>query len=203
MADAAFRVRIHGREGHGATTAAHLLAAAARREGRQAQAVRCFARERDGGPVTAFCCIGAERSSAFYVEADALVIENAVLLRLPHVLHGLAAEGFLVVNARSSEHLGLGELALRLPPGHIVTVPATDLARAHRGRPNAALVGALAAVTGAVSLPALTAAIEERFPGETGGGNVATATRAYQDLQQLWPGSTGRRAPDRARHGAP
>ena len=182
MADGAFRVRIHGREGHGATTAANLLAAAARRQGRPAQAVRSFARERDGGPVTAFCCIGAERSTAPYVEVDALVVENAVLLRLPHVLQGLAAQGFLVVNARSSEHLGLGELALRLPPGHIVTVPATDLARAHRGRPNAALVGALAAVTGAVDLPSLTAAIEERFPGEAGRGNLATATHAYHDL---------------------
>jgi pyruvate ferredoxin oxidoreductase gamma subunit len=60
-------------------------------------------------------------------------------------------------------------------------VAATELAREHLGRPlpNAALLGGLAGLTGAVAIESLAAAIRERFPGAVGDRNAAAATAAY------------------------
>ena len=52
-----FAVRIHGRGGQGAATAAELLSVAAFDEGRHAQALPTFGSERTGAPVVSFCRI--------------------------------------------------------------------------------------------------------------------------------------------------
>ena len=79
------------------------------------------------------------------------------------------------------EELGLGDLVERLTTEHVVAVPATEIAREHLGRPlpNAALLGAFAALTGELSLRAVTDAIRERFPGPVGVGNASAAEAAY------------------------
>jgi pyruvate ferredoxin oxidoreductase gamma subunit len=50
-----FQVRFHGRGGQGVVTAAELLAPAAFREDRYAQAFPSFGSERMGAPVMSFC----------------------------------------------------------------------------------------------------------------------------------------------------
>jgi pyruvate ferredoxin oxidoreductase gamma subunit len=52
-----FQVRFHGRGGQGVVTAAELLAEAAFREARHAQALPSFGSERMGAPVMSFCRI--------------------------------------------------------------------------------------------------------------------------------------------------
>ena len=52
-----FEIRIHGRGGQGAVTAAELLSVAAFDEGRHAQAFPTFGSERTGAPVVSFCRI--------------------------------------------------------------------------------------------------------------------------------------------------
>jgi Pyruvate ferredoxin/flavodoxin oxidoreductase len=52
-----FQVRFHGRGGQGVVTAAGLLASAAFREDRHAQAFPSFGSERMGAPVISFCRI--------------------------------------------------------------------------------------------------------------------------------------------------
>ncbi len=61
------------------------------------------------------------------------------------------------------------------------TVPATDLSRQRLGRPlpNTALLGALAGLTGAVSLEALQDAMRERFAGTSGELNATLAADGY------------------------
>jgi pyruvate ferredoxin oxidoreductase gamma subunit len=85
-------------------------------------------------------------------------------------------------SSRPLGELGLVELAARLPVGHAVTLPATELAMAHVGRavPNAALLGALAGVTGVVSLQAVQHAFAERFPAAVAEANAAAAAEAYR-----------------------
>jgi pyruvate ferredoxin oxidoreductase gamma subunit len=60
-------------------------------------------------------------------------------------------------------------------------VPATEIAREELGRPlpNAALLGAFAALTGQVTLASVSGAIRARFPGEVGAGNVRAACVAH------------------------
>jgi pyruvate ferredoxin oxidoreductase gamma subunit len=179
-----FQVRIHGRGGQGVVTAAELLSVATFLEGREAMAFPTFGSERTGAPVVAFCRIDDRpiRVREPIVEPDAVIVQDPTLLHQVDVFGGLGDEGFLLVNtSRSFEELGLGEYVRRFAPRRCLTVPATEIAREELGRPlpNAALLGAFAALTGEVSLESVSAAIRERFPGRTGEQNVAAAERAH------------------------
>ena len=159
-----FAVRIHGRGGQGAVTAAELLAAAAFDEGRHAQAFPTFGSERTGAPVVSFCRIDDRpiRLHEPITDPDALIVQDPTLLHQVNLFAGLKSRGFLVINTSRSPHeLGLEEVVDRLSRGHAVAVPATDIARAELGRPlpNAALLGGFAALTRQVTLPAITKAI--------------------------------------------
>jgi pyruvate ferredoxin oxidoreductase alpha subunit len=68
----------------------------------------------------------------------------------------------------------------------------------HLGRPvpNAALLGAFAALSGLVSIESVQAAIGERFPAAVAEGNIAAARAAYQvaKLAVPWTGAARRTA---------
>jgi len=72
----------------------------------------------------------------------------------------------------------------KLPSGRARLVPASELALKYVGRPvpNAALLGAFAALTGLVHLHSVAAAIRQAFPGKIGDANVAAATAAYEAI---------------------
>ncbi|MEU6541273.1 2-oxoacid:acceptor oxidoreductase family protein [Streptomyces sp. NPDC047000] len=180
-----FQVRIHGRGGQGAVTAAELLSLAAFREGRHAQAFPSFGSERTGAPVTAFCRTDDApiRAHEPVTRPDALVIQDATLLHQVNVFEGLRPGGTVLINSpRRSEELGLASLTGTVPGAVVLTVPATAIAVRHVGRPvpSAVLLGGLAALTGCVRIGSLTAAIEERFPGALGAANAAAAREAFE-----------------------
>jgi pyruvate ferredoxin oxidoreductase gamma subunit len=179
-----FEVRIHGRGGQGAVTAAEMLSVAAFDEGWHAQAFPTFGSERTGAPVVAFCRLDELpiRIHEPILEPDALIIQDPTLLHQVKVFEGAHPDAFVVVNtSHSLEELGIGELVEWLRPDRVVAVPATAIARERIGRalPNTALLGAFAALTGLVSLDALAGAIRKRFPGPAGEGNVLAAQDAY------------------------
>jgi pyruvate ferredoxin oxidoreductase gamma subunit len=186
-----FQIRIHGRGGQGVVTAAEMLSIAAFQEGKYAQAFPSFGSERMGAPVVAFCRIHDReiRSREPIMRPDALIIQNPTLLHSVDLFAGLASEGYILLNSGRGdpswspfESLGIGELVDRFPPGHVRSVPATELALAHVGRPipNAALLGGFAALTGAVALESIKQAIHEKFPGPIGEKNIAAAIAAYE-----------------------
>jgi pyruvate ferredoxin oxidoreductase gamma subunit len=179
-----FQIRVHGRGGQGVVTAAELLSVAAFSEGRHAQAFPSFGSERTGAPVVAFCRVDDSpiRLREPIVDPDAVIIQDPSLLPQVDVLAGLKPTGYLLVNSsRSWAELGLDAVVAGLPAGHAVAVPATALARTHVGRPvpNAALLGAFAALTGLMSLAAVRAAISSRFPPDVAAGNGAAAGAAF------------------------
>jgi len=183
-----FAVRIHGRGGQGAVTAAEVLSVAAFDEGRHAQAFPTFGSERTGAPVVSFCRIDDRpiRLREPITDPDALIIQDATLLHQVNLFAGLKPDGFLLVNtSRTLEELGLEDLLRRLLPEHVVAVPATEIAREHLGRPlpNAALLGGFAALTGQVSLRAVCDAIRDRFPDEVGAGNARAAEVAHEHVR--------------------
>jgi len=179
-----FEIRIHGRGGQGVVTAAELLAAAAFAEGRHAQAFPSFGSERTGAPVVSFCRISDEpiRTREPVMHPDALIIQDPTLLHQVDVFEGIAAGAIVLMNsARSLAELGLTDITDRLGPTTAMTVPATELAQRHLGRPvpNAALLGGFAAVSGMVSLDSVVAAIRERFSDAVADGNAAAAREAF------------------------
>jgi pyruvate ferredoxin oxidoreductase gamma subunit len=179
-----FEVRFHGRGGQGVVTAAELLSVAAFSQGRRALAFPSFGSERTGAPVVSYCRIDdrAIRSHDPVTEPQAVVVQDPTLLRLPGVLDGLTEDGYLLVNSSgTAETLGLRTLAPQLEPRRIVTVPATDLARSVLGRPlpNTTLLGALAGLTGVVTLESLQEAIRERFAATAGDLNATLAADGF------------------------
>jgi pyruvate ferredoxin oxidoreductase gamma subunit len=179
-----FEVRIHGRGGQGVVTAAELLSIAAFLEGKHSQAFPTFGSERMGAPVTAFCRISdkAIRSREPVAQPDALIIQDSTLLHHVPVFDGLPASGYVLINStRSFDELGLEDLRERLVPDRCFTVPATQLALERVGRPlpNAALLGAFAAMTNQVAINFIERAIKERFRGRIGDANAAAALAAY------------------------
>jgi pyruvate ferredoxin oxidoreductase gamma subunit len=154
--------------------------------GKHAQAFPSFGSERTGAPVVSFCRIDDEpiRVREPIAEPDALIVQDPTLLHQVALFEGLQPDGYVLINSsRSFEELGLGELELA---GRRMTVPATDLARTHLGRPlpNAVLLGAFAAVTGVVTIDAVESAIREKFSGAAADGNVAAAQAAYELLKE-------------------
>jgi pyruvate ferredoxin oxidoreductase gamma subunit len=178
-------VRFHGRGGQGVVTSAELLSVAAFLDDRHAQAFPSFGSERTGAPVVAFCRVtdAPIRSHEPVARPDAVVVQDPTLLQMIDVFDGLAPSGYALVNSsRSAAELGLAGLSARLPAGHLRTVPATELAREHLGRPmpGAPLLGALAALTGVVSPASLEIAIGQRFAGSVARGNAAAARAAHR-----------------------
>jgi pyruvate ferredoxin oxidoreductase gamma subunit len=187
LTQAMFEIRIHGRGGQGVVTAAELLSVAAFTDGRHAQAFPSFGSERTGAPVIAFCRIDERpiRAHDPIAEPDGLIIVDPTLLHQVDVFGGLKADGYVLLNtSRTLAELRLTDLLDRLRRERVRTVPATELAREHLGRPlpNAALLGGFAALTGCVSIDSVTRAIRERFGGKVGEGNAAAAERAHELL---------------------
>jgi len=170
-----FEVRFHGRGGQGVVTAAELLSVAAFGQGAHAQATPSFGSERTGAPVVAYCRIDDRpiRSHDPITTPDALVVQDPTMLPVPGVLTGVADGGLVLVNSSRDPH----ELGLTGDGYRAFTIPATDLARERLGRPlpNTALLGALAGLTGVVTVEALGEAMRQRFRGEAGELNAALA----------------------------
>jgi pyruvate ferredoxin oxidoreductase gamma subunit len=183
-----FQIRLHGRGGQGVVTAAELLSVAGFLDGKVAQAFPSFGSERMGAPVVAYCRLAQRpiRVREPVTEPDAVIVVDATLLHQVQVFAGLDRHGYVLVNSeRTPAELGLAELAKRVPPEQVVTVPATELARQHLGRPlpNVALLGAFAALTGQVSLRSIERAVRERFPTAVGAANVRTARVAFDAVR--------------------
>jgi pyruvate ferredoxin oxidoreductase gamma subunit len=179
-----FQVRIHGRGGQGVVTAAEMLSVAAFVEGRFAQAFPSFGSERTGAPVVSFCRIDHReiRVREPIAEPDALIIQDPTLLHQVDVFSGLRPDGYVLVNTeRTFDELGLTEFLSAFRRERILTVPASEFARVHVGRPlpNAALLGGFAAISALITPASVEAAIRQTFTGAVADGNVAAADQAH------------------------
>jgi len=184
-----FQVRIHGRGGQGVVTGAEMLSIAAFLGGRHAQAFPSFGSERTGAPVVAFCRLDDKeiRLREPIMQPDALIIQDATLLHQVDVFSGLKKDGYILINTtRTFEELGLGDFSRDFKPERLLTVPASELARKHVGRPvpNVPLLGAFAALGGLISLDAVQAAIQQKFSGAVAQGNIDAAREAYDIVME-------------------
>ncbi|MBF0248194.1 MAG: 2-oxoacid:acceptor oxidoreductase family protein [Alphaproteobacteria bacterium] len=183
-----FQVRIHGRGGQGVVTAAELLSVAAFIDGMHAQAFPSFGSERMGAPVVSFCRIDDKeiRLREPIGEPDALIIQDTTLFHSVDVFQGLRPDGLVLVNStRTLAELGIEKVAGGLPPGHVRTVGASELAIKHFKRPvpNAALMGAFAALSGKLKMDSVAQAILSKFKGPIGDANVAAAREAFDAIK--------------------
>ncbi|MCD6461414.1 MAG: 2-oxoacid:acceptor oxidoreductase family protein [Thermoplasmata archaeon] len=161
-------IRFHGRGGQGAVVASRLLAVAAAGEGKDVQSFPFFGVERRGAPVTAFTKIDSGRiyvKSMIY-EPDYVVVMDPSLLTAVDVTSGLKEDGVLLVNSGRSPEEMKEEVGIE----RVAVVNATEIAIRNRlgsrENPivNTAILGALARVSGVVSLDSVKRAIDESAP---------------------------------------
>ena len=162
-----WEIRFWGRGGQGAVVAAELLAQAAFLDGKVPQSFPFFGVERRAAPVTAYARIsdapiGVRTSIA---EPGVVVVLERGLLRAVPATDGLRPGGWLLVNAPP------GWSGLVAPPGaRVATIDANRIAVEHHlgstTMPivNTSVLGALARVTGVVTLGSLDRVIGEFVP---------------------------------------
>lgn len=182
------QIRIHGRGGQGVVTAAEMLSIAAFAQGRHAQAFPSFGSERTGAPVIAYCRIADQpiRLREPIVAPDVLIVQDPTLLHQVDVFQGLKPDGFVLINSKKTFHeLGLADIEARFRHERLTTVPATEMALKHLGRPlpNAVLLGGFAALSGLITLDAVAHAIRDKFAGRVAEGNIAAAAEAFAYIQ--------------------
>ncbi|MBD3689647.1 2-oxoacid:acceptor oxidoreductase family protein [Nanchangia anserum] len=183
-------VRIHGRGGQGVVTASDLIAYAAFTDGHHAQAFPSFGSERTGAPVVSYCRITDTeiRTREPVLTPDLVVVQDPTLLPIMDVFSGLAADGYALVNsAKTPTELGIDDVIEAHKPGHIITLPATELAKTYLGRPlpNAVMLGGAAALTGLVRLESVEKAIRQKFAGVIGERNVEAASAAFDYVNDM------------------
>jgi pyruvate ferredoxin oxidoreductase gamma subunit len=183
-------IRMHGRGGQGIVTLAELTALAAFDCGHEAQAIPSFGSERMGAPVLACCRIGDRPISSRepVTRPDVVVVCDPTLLHSVQVFEGLSPAGWALLNSsRSPSELGLTDLLRRLPAGHLLTLPASELARRIAGstRANSALFGGLAALTGLFSMAAVDRALHRRFEERVADGQLPIAQGGFDEVSRM------------------
>jgi pyruvate ferredoxin oxidoreductase gamma subunit len=176
-------IRWHGRGGQGAVTSAELVALAAIREGKYAQAMPSFGPERRGAPVLAFNRVNIAnpiRARAPVSEPDVVVVLDPGLLYITDVTLGLKRDGALVINSPKKMDDLKSEFS---GPWNLAVVNGTAIASDILGVPivNTAMIGALVKVTEVIKLASLEEPIKERF-GVRAKNNVTACQKAYDDV---------------------
>lgn len=179
-------VRWHGRGGQGAWTASELLARAAIAEGKYIQSFPEFGPERMGAPVTAFTRISAEpiRLHCAVYSPDVVAVLDPTLLKAVNVADGLSEEGGSIIVNSKEEPDEIRKL-LGTDKGRIWTVHASEISLKILGMSitNTAMLGAVARVTGIVSLETVEKMIQGRFKPEVAEKNFAVVKEAYQEAK--------------------
>ncbi len=157
-------VRLHGRGGQGAVTAAELVAQAVIASDDYAQAFPNFGPERRGAPVTAFLRIS---DTPIYLRErievpDIVIVLDNTLLGMVDVTEGLKPGGTVIINATEAKETILQKFAERF---RVVVVDADTIAMETLGVPitNTAIIGALVKATETLSLESLAKPLEKRF----------------------------------------
>jgi 2-oxoacid:acceptor oxidoreductase gamma subunit (pyruvate/2-ketoisovalerate family) len=174
-----YKIRIHGRGGQGAKKAAKIIGLAAFAVGKQVQDFALYGAERRGAPVMSFIRIDDKPilERGYVNDPDVVIVLDKTLLELVKVGDGLDENGLLIVN---SEHEPVIDT-----PAKVKYIDATGIALETIGKPifNTAMLGALAKLTGIITLECLYKAIEEEFshlPDSIIEANKAAVRKCYE-----------------------
>ncbi len=169
-------IRIHGRGGQGAVTAASLLAMGAGYDDKYSQGFPAFGVERRGAPIKAFTRISDKpitiRSQVY--NPDYVMIMDPTLCDLPEITEGIKPGTVIIINSKP------GQARFK---NKTYYYDATTLALKVLGRNivNTAILGVFAKVTKIVTLEGILKAIEREFPEKLAEKNKELITNAYKE----------------------
>jgi len=180
-----YEVIWHGRGGQGVVLAAQILAEAAYIHGFcGVTATPTFGPERRGAPVIASTRISATpiRTFSAIAKADIALCLDETLLQDADILRRIKPLGMIIINTACDAG------AFSLPPSMtIALVDAAGIAHRHHllreGAPvvNTLLLGALARVSGLVTVDDLAAALTKKLSAAQFSRNLTALTAAYEE----------------------
>ncbi|MEM2110952.1 MAG: pyruvate ferredoxin oxidoreductase subunit gamma [Candidatus Bathyarchaeia archaeon] len=177
-------IRFHGRGGQGVVTAAEVLAKAAVQEGKWATSFPAFGPERRGAPVMAFTRVSRDqiRIKCQIYNPDIVVVIDPTVWKYVNVTDGIKPKGTLLINTTKP----IDELNFKdVRNIKIYTIDATSIAMNILKKPitNMTMIGALAAVTGIVSVDSIKKAIFDTFERKLAESNIKCVEVAYEKMR--------------------
>ena len=170
-------IRIHGKGGQGAVTAAEILAIAAFHDGKFSQAFPSFGPERSGAPVESYCRVDDKfiNLRTHVYEPNYLIILDDSLLLAVDVTKGLERDGIIVINSAEKTKSDFKSF----------NIDATKIALDILGKPivNTAMLGAFAKATRLITMKSLEEALKEKFSGDLLEKNIQTVKKAYDEMK--------------------
>jgi 2-oxoacid:acceptor oxidoreductase gamma subunit (pyruvate/2-ketoisovalerate family) len=176
-------IRIHGRGGQGAVTAARMIASAFVLEGKYVASFPMYGFERRGAPVQAFTRVDEKpiREKTQVYTPDLMMIIDPTLMKIAGLFSGLKENGVLIVNSPNFST----QIDKNIKVAGVID--ATKIAMEEIGKdiPNTCLCGAFAAVTQWVSLDSMLKSMADYQSGEMLKKNIRSAERGYREVKIL------------------
>jgi 2-oxoacid:acceptor oxidoreductase gamma subunit (pyruvate/2-ketoisovalerate family) len=176
-------IRIHGRGGQGAVTAARMLASAFVLEGKYVASFPMYGFERRGAPVQAFTRLDDKpiREKTQVYNPDCMIVIDPTLLKLSSLFSGLKPNGVLIVNSNNFNTQADKNMTLA------GVVEATRIAVEEIGRdiPNTCLLGAFAATTHWVNLDSIIKCLSDYLSGDILQRNIRSCQRGFLEAKVL------------------
>ncbi len=178
-----YDIRIHGRAGQGAKTAAQLLAESAIDIGMYAQSFPEFGAERTGAPMKAYSRISKDKISVHYqiTKPDIVVVMDESLFNAENVLEGIKENSCIIVN--TSYDPGTVRKKYNIPDSvKVYTLNATKIAIDLFGRNfvNIPLLGAIVKLVGIVDPEKVKDSIRKKFIKKLGEEGVNKNILAFE-----------------------
>jgi pyruvate ferredoxin oxidoreductase gamma subunit len=181
-------IRWHGRAGQGVVTAGELLAETAMEEGKYFQSFPDYGPERMGAPIKSYTRISDGPIEVHHqiLYPDVIVVVNPNLIGVVDLTEGLKEDSIAIVNTPDSPTEVRRKLGMK--EGKVATLDATGIAMdtLKRDIPSTLMLGAVAKVTGVVSLDSVIRVAKERLGeklrAEVVEANVTALKRAYEEV---------------------
>lgn len=185
-------IRWHGRGGQGTVTAAKVFADACLSGGRHVQAFPEYGPERSGAPLRAYNRISSKelRMHCPVLNPSIVVVADPTLLDGINVAEGAPENAIFIVNSSKDP----AEVKAKIKASgsqKVFLVDATRIAMDSFGRPmpNSPLVGALARVSGIVSLETILEDVKKsfgkKFAKKVIDGNLEATKRGYEEVREV------------------
>jgi pyruvate ferredoxin oxidoreductase gamma subunit len=182
--------RWHGRGGQGTVTAAKVFAEAALAEDKHIQAFPEYGPERAGAPLAAYNRVSDE---PIYIHCAVknphyvAVVDSTLLTGGVDVTAGARKDATYLIN--TTKPAKEVRKTMRLSGGRVFTVDATGISREELDRPlpNTPMLGAIAKVSGQISLETLIDAIKlrlgKKFSEKIMSANIRMAERGFEEVK--------------------
>lgn len=177
-------IRLHGRGGQGAVTAAELIAVAAYYDGKQSQAFPSFGVERRGAPVESYTRISDKkiRLREQVYHPDYIILLDSTLIDVVNVLNGAKKSTVVIINSDIASDALVKKYPELKKIQSVHTIPAIKMAIDILGVPiiNTIMLGFFAQITSLIKTSSMDTALSERFSGELAKKNIMAMMEAYK-----------------------